>query len=167
MYLKRLVLFVLATIILGMNICPQALAYSEKSDIKETAYNYDDGSYLIVRVEEINSNQSLFATASTKTFSKTTTYYNSSDVAQCSLTVIASFSIVSGKSVTCTGVSYETSSFDDNWSVENVSTSRNNSSNSQSSGTASGDFIKRVLGVKINTVDVSVTVSCDYNGNYW
>lgn len=165
--MKRLFLFILVAILLGTNIHAQVFAYSEESNIKESAYNFDDGSYLIVTVEEINPNQSFFATSSTKTLSKTTTYYNSSDVAQCSLTVIASFSITSGKSVTCTGVRYETASYDDNWSVENVSTSYNNSSNSQSSGTASGNFIKRVLGIKINTVDVSVSVTCDCNGNYW
>lgn len=164
--MKRLLVFVLATVILTLSVFPQAIAYSQETETTQTVYELDDGGYLIITMEDVTSASDMRAARASKTCKKTATYADSNGNKKCALTVVATFSITTGKSVSCTNVTYETASYDDNWSVEDVSTSRNNSSTAKASGTATGEFVRRVLGIKNKTVDASVSVYCDYNGNY-
>lgn len=172
--MKRTLLIILATVTL-LTLIPffasaKTLETETPSLNAEVVY-LEDGNYLVTIIEEVASNQTMqaqaTAAATTKTVKKATVCYNSSNVAQCSLTVEATFSITMGSKVSCTSVKYQSASYDNNWSVESVNTSSNNSSTSQASGTASGKFVKRLLGIKINTINASVTVNCDKNGNYW
>ncbi len=163
--MKRLLIFLLAAVIFALNVFPQAIAYSDVTEVTESVYALDDGGYLVITLEDISPAFGLRAARATKKHQKTVKYVDSSGNEKCALTVVATFSVTSGSSVTCTNVTYETASYDSNWSVENVSVSRNNSSTVKASGTATGEFVRRVLGIKNKTVDTSVTVYCDYNGN--
>jgi len=165
--MKRVLVLVLAIMTVVTLIPFSVAAESSKLQYPNAEITYlRDGSYLVTVILEDDTMQPM-AAATTKVLKKATAYYNSSNVIMCSLTLEATFSINIGSSVSCTSVTYETRSFDSAWSVENVTTSKNNSSTSQASGSASGKFIKRWLGIKINTVNFTTTITCDKNGNYW
>lgn len=122
----------------------------------------EDGSYLVTTLDPIDEGISAFATTVTR--SKTFTHYSSSNEALCALRVTGTFSY-NGSTATCTNVTYAKIVSDDAWSVENVTTSHSTTSATKVSATAKGDFIYRVLGIKIKTVPASVTIDCDKNGN--
>lgn len=122
----------------------------------------DDGSYFVVTLETDSSNISALAT--TKTGTKTTTYYSPSNEALCALRIVANFSY-NGNTVSCTGTSYNTYSYNSLWTVENVTTSHSGLSTNRASATANGNAVQRILGIKIKTAPCSVTVYCDKNGN--
>lgn len=165
--MKRILLIIITFATLITQSTFTARAQSAEAPVTTTV-QLDDGSYLVTTlIEEPSQQISQTRSSTTLTLRKTITYYNSKNVAQCALTLEAKFLVNQGSSVSCTSTTYQSASYDNNWSVEDVTTSANNSSTAQASGTASGKFIKRVLGIKINTVNTSVTITCDKNGNYW
>lgn len=124
-------------------------------DNAETEFEYyDDGSYAVITVEEEPS----FARSSTKTGSKSYTYYNSSDVKQWTVTVKGTFSYT-GSSATCTSASVSHTIYNTNWKKDTATASR-------SGRTATGKFVmkKYFLGVSVKTVNKTLTLSCSNSG---
>ncbi len=124
---------------------------------------FNDGSYIVTEIIQSTSNYAKGA-ATTTTGTKTKTYYSSSNVALCALKITASFSH-NGSTVSCVGTSHTEYSYDNSWSVQNVTTSHGNSSSTKAYGKASGYFVKKILGITMNTISTSVTVYCDKDGN--
>lgn len=129
---------------------------------EETTY-FDDGSYIVTTMVE--ETVPISRAVTTKTFKKTSTSYDSSNKAQCALTVIASFEVNTGVSVKCIGAKTEKTVYQNGWSVENVSTRPDNSSTSKAVAIASGNFVKREIGIAVQSVPVTIKVTCDKNGN--
>ena len=144
------------------NISVSAAPFTDYSVNSSNSYieYLDDGSYFVITLE---SNDGTATLSTNKVGTKTTTYYSSSNVALCALTISATFSY-DGSTVSCVGTQYKTYSYDDEWSVENIVTSRNNSSTTKASATASGNFVMRSLGIKVKSIPTSTTIYCDKNG---
>lgn len=133
------------------------------TDAENEVTYFEDGSYLVTTLaKEITP---ISRAVDQMVFTKTATAYDSSNKARCALTVVGAFEVNKGVSVKCVGVKTETAVYQSGWSVENISTSRNNSSTTKASATASGQFVHRVAGIVTEKLPVSVTVSCDKNGN--
>ncbi len=131
-------------------------------ELPDGIYYFEDGSYIITE-PIVSAVQPL--SDDYKTYGKMSTYYNSDDVAQCSLEVIGTFEVNYRTNVRCTNVVAKTYVYVDGWTVENVTKSCTSGFRAIASATASGDFVKRSLGLITKTVPVTVTVTCDKNGN--
>ena len=153
--MKRLSILFLSLTLLLFSICPKAVLAD--SSAESNIVYYPVGSYVVTTLHIEPS----VSRSSNKTASKTSTAYNPSGAKLYSLTVTGTFSINNGVSVTCTSVSYSKSIFHSLWSLTSASTSRNNSSTTKASATATGYF-KSTIG---ETQSLSPTVYCDKNGN--
>ena len=161
---KALSFLLVMTMILGLG-CMAVSAESTSNEVivlQEGIYYFEDGSYIVT--ERVTSDiQSL--SVGTEIYSNISTYYNSKDVAQCALKVTGTFEVNYGVSVKCTNVSATSYVYVDGWTVENVSKSSSTGSGTMASATANGEFIQKVLFITTKRVPVSVSVTCDKNGN--
>lgn len=141
---------------------PPETTVSTVAEIQREITYFEDGSYIVTTIEEVTPASRAITN---KTFRKTSTSYDSSNKAQCALTLIASFEVNMGVNVKCIGAKTEKNVYQTGWSVENVSTRPDNSSTSKASAIASGNFVKREAGIAVKTAPVTVKVTCDKNGN--
>ena len=131
-------------------------------DLQEGIYYFEDGSYIVT--ERVSSDIQPLSVG-TKVNANRSTYYNSNDVAQCALEVTGTFEVNYGISVKCTDVSATSYVYVDGWTVEKVTKSSSTGAGPTAYATASGEFVQKVLFITTKRVPVSVTVTCDKNGN--
>ena len=131
-------------------------------ELQEGVYYFEDGSYIVT--ERILSDVQPLSVG-TKTYSNISTFYDNNDVAQCALKVTGTFEVNYGVSVKCTNVSATSYVYVDGWTVEKVTKSSSSGSGSTASATASGEFVKKLLFITTKRIPVSVSVTCDKNGN--
>lgn len=131
-------------------------------ELQEGIFYFEDGSYIVT--ERLSSDIQPLSVG-TKTYSNISTYYDSDDVAQCALKVTGTFEVDYGVSVRCTNVSATSYVYVDGWTVEKVTKSSSAGSGATASATASGEFVKKVLFITTSRIPVSVSVTCDKNGN--
>lgn len=131
-------------------------AFADGPVVKEsTSIIYlEDGNYFEVRLLE---NSSAFRTNS-KSGSKTYTYYDHGS-AVWAVILNATFTF-DGSSATCTSASCSVAIYSNFWYT--VSSGSSISGNT-AIGTAS--VAHRLLGITVQTIPVSITLSCDANGN--
>ena len=143
--------------------CIHVYDVSAASVASNTVY-LDDGYYIITngtQESEVLTDFMLLSSTTTKNVSKTSKLYDSQDRLIAALTVYASFSINNGISVKCTKVAYDKTIYNDNWSFVSATTSKNNSSSSKASASASGIFKNNITGKKVT---IPVTVYCTDTG---
>ena len=127
--------------------------------VSRTVEYLEDGSCVEITVAEEVSDAVTYATT-TKSGSKTYTYKDSDGAVLWKFTLKGTFSINSGVSSTCTAASYTTSNIASGWSLESASTSK-----SGAKAKADFVFIKKVLFITTKTIEESLTLTCDKNGN--
>lgn len=123
----------------------------------------EDGYYLITENAD-NFNTPIAPLASsivTKNGYKPSRLYDAQDRLLLTFTVYASFTINTGVSVKCTQVTYGKTISSDNWTFVSATTSKNNSSTSKASATATGVFRNVNTGKKVT---IPVTVYCTKDG---
>lgn len=86
-------------------------------------------------------------------------------VSQCAIVVTASFDINYGSNVRCISTSSSGEIYVNSWSVENMASSSNNSDSNNAYATATGEYIKRFIGIPVQISPATVTLKCDKNGN--
>ena len=122
-----------------------------------------DGSYYettITTKEDIRF-LSLGRTASaSRSGNKTTTYKTSSGVKLWSVTVTGNFSYVKGKSSKCTSSSVSAASYSASWKISNKSSSK-----SRNTAIASATGSKYTGSTLISSHTLTVSLTCDVNGN--
>lgn len=163
---KKLSITLVFTLILCLFQTTPAFASTLKSNENtnsSTIEYFEDGSYIVTELEQ-NINNGISPLSTSKTGTKTITYYSSSNEALCALKLTATFSY-SGSTVSCTSTNCTKYSYDSAWSVEDVTTSHSNTSTTKASATANGTAVKRFLGIKIQSAALSTTIYCDKNGN--
>ena len=151
---KRIALFLLA-MMFCFSVPFSALAQTNEQTETEVQH-FEDGSYIIIRTEEVISP---FASG-TVTRAKTGYYYDGDEQElRWSVTLIATFKYT-GSSATCTGAVTSYNIYDTAWKVKEATASK-------SGRTATGDFLvkKYWLGIITKTVPLTLTISCDNNGN--
>lgn len=113
--MKKIITLLLA-LALTLQIAPCASAKSITDSNKQVQY-MDDGSYIVTTITELptfNSGIALMATTTTKTKSKTTDFYNASNVVIWSFTVTGTFTYGNGSSK-CTAASSSGTSYSKYW----------------------------------------------------
>lgn len=124
-----------------------------KTDDVEITY-FQDGSYLVTEVIRNITRASGMVSGS-----KPSTYYNNSGVAQWKAVLNGTFS-VSSSGATCTSASMNVTIYDSSWYT--ISKSATKSGNVAKGSATIG---RKVAGVTVSSIPVSLTLSCDSNGN--
>lgn len=132
----------------AMPVCGNASEYHT-----ETIY-FEDGSYLVVEMLP-----SCARVTGSLTGSKPSTFYNSDGEAQWKVTLTGSFTYT-GTTSACSSSSVSVTIYDSSWYV--VSKSSGKSGNT---ATASVTMGRKPLGVTVQKVPVSLSLSCDASGN--
>ena len=145
-------------LLLAICICLYSLtcsAYAKNNDVTEIEY-FADGSYIITVLE---TNASTCFDRSTISKTKTTYYYDSSNNLDWKASLTASFSY-NGTTSSCTSASIGYNIYDNNWRLTS-------SDCSKSGATATGNFTFKhyTLGIPTNTINRTLTLTCDPNGN--
>ena len=138
-----------------VTINSSAIAMTEK----ETNIEYfADGSYLITTVTQ----EPVLTRAASNTVkgNKNHTYYNSNGGVDWVFTVTGTFSVVSGVSATCTAVSHSTDIRASKWKLASASSWK---SGNQALGKVT--MKQTMLGLTIQTIERTVTLTCDNYGN--
>ncbi len=161
--MKKAVHFLITSILILVYATP-ALAIGPPVDVfqnKSTAMYVDniaDEYYAVISIEEETVSNTTRA-ASTKTGRKTYTIYNSDSKVAAQFVLTGTYTY-NGSTSTCTGASYSTSVYDDNWKFTNASTSK-------LGAVASGQFTAKrySLSVTTQTISKTITLTCDAKGN--
>lgn len=119
-----------------------------------------DGGYIETRIGEQNGGVQPFASTYTKTGYKTKAGYDSSGAVIWKRTIYGIFSINPGVSSTCIDTWYVSECYG-SWQQSSASSSR---TTSVASGTAT--YVRKVLFITVETVNVSVSISYDKNGTF-
>ncbi len=149
---KRILSSLLACLLLVCAIPLQPIAAAPAAS-EETIY-FDDGSYLTT---VITGGTSRASGSFTKT--KIFTYYKSNDTAVWDIALTASF-IYTGISATCTSCSSKVTIYDSNWYEISKSTSRDGGS-----AICNVEMGRKILGITVEKVPYTVTLTCDKDGN--
>ncbi len=141
-------------------IYPASAVSAEPSGtiISETTEYFEDGSSVTttIRLEETNITRALQTLSGSKTKTKT----NSDGDILYKLTVNGTFAIYSNGTVNATSATRSHTIVASGWSCK---TSEAHTSGAKA--IATGTFVKKVLGITTATQDLSVTLSCNANGN--
>lgn len=122
---------------------------------------YSDGSYIeIGETREISPSKSV-----KKTLRKPYTYYNSNHEKIACLTVTGTFYINIGVSVTCTQATYDTAVYKSGWSFSSPSASYSNHT-TYATATATATLKKKVLGITVQSIPLSASITCYRDGSY-
>ena len=156
--MKKVFSFALSMLTLLLTIC--FFVSAEDYTITEVEY-LEDGSYFVTTVsKQINYNiASLFAKSSSITRTKSTGYYDSNGDAYWTASITATFTY-NGTTSSCTTVSESKTIYNSSW--------RCTAANCYKSGaTATGDFtFKRYASlIPVQTINRTLTLTCDKNGN--
>lgn len=114
----------------------------------------EGGYYIIYTIEE-----SFFArTTNTKSGTKTIKIYDNNDVKCADATITGTFTYT-GSSSTCTNASINYNIYVDNWKMKEATASKTDNK-------AIGNIIAKryLLGIPVQTVDETITLTCSANG---
>lgn len=148
--MKKVLCFLLAVMLLVGAIPISGLA----AETEEKIEYLPDGSYIVERITVSGARAS-----GSKTGSKTKKWYSSDGDLQWTATLTGTFTY-NGSSATCTSASVSTSVSNSNWYT--VSKSASKSGNTASASATMG---RKVAGVTVEKQTVSLTLSCDKDGN--
>lgn len=139
-------------LIIFFNVSVTSIAAENSST--ETLTLLSDGSYYITTITE----DTVVTRASTKSGTKTTRYYSSSNELLWSVSVKGTFSYT-GSRATCTSSSVSASCYNDTWKIYSKSSSK-----SGDTATAKATAKKYFDGVVTKTVTKTVTLTCSTTG---
>lgn len=147
------IIFALTLFLTGLypwnNVQAQTISYSYAEELP-------NGYYITTFVETLDSN----ARSSTKTATKTCNISSNTGEVVATYKLIASFSYPYNDTARCTSTTYSTSVNDSSWSFSDCSADK-------SGNKATGHFIikKTFLGITRDTIEKTITITCDKNGN--
>ena len=120
----------------------------------ETKVYLEDGSYIVIRIQEDNSRLT-----GTKSGSKTYEYYASNGGLQWSATLFGNFTYT-GATSACSASNISVTVYNTEWQLVSKGSGRN-------ANIASGDvtMARVVLSVTISKITRNMTLTCDANGN--
>ncbi len=145
--MKRAISLLLAVLLMAA-VFPMNIFASNDETIQ-----FADGSYIVVSVFSAESRAS-----QTKTGSKSYTFYGEDNVAEWKAVLTGSFTYT-GSSSTCTSSSCNVTVYDSAWYTISKSSGK-----SGASATADITMGKKLFGVTVREVPISIVLSCDANG---
>lgn len=125
-----------------------------KAETTTDVVYFEDGSYVVTVLQEYSTRSS-----NQKTASKSSTLYDPNGRSVATLTVRGTFRY-DGTTATCTASTYTHQIHNSSWSLSSGSASK-----SGNTATAKGTFARKVLGITTDSKTLTVSLSCDKNGN--
>lgn len=151
--MKKFISLVCVVFIL-FSVCT-CYAFATDETITDIEY-YDDGSYTVTMVMHTYS---LLATSNTVTRTTECKHYDSNNNLDWKAAITATFTY-NGTTASCTSVSKSHTIYDSSWKLTSSNTSK-------TGATATGNFTFKhyVLSIPNKTVNKTLTLTCDKNGN--
>lgn len=159
--MKKTIAFLLfVSMALSLTICPASAETAEPTGaiVSETTEYLADGCSITITVREETATVTRALT--TKSGSKTLTAKNSNGETLYKFKVTGTFAIYSNGNFNCTSATRSHTIVTSGWSCKT-----SEAHTSGASAVATGTFVKKVLGVTLDTNNESVTLTCDANGN--
>lgn len=146
----KCVLSLILAVLLVYSATPMASAMEKDASI----LYFDDGSYITIQLSEAGGRA-----GGVKTGNKTYTYWDSKGVTVWKAVLTGTFSYT-GTTATCTSCSCSVTIYDTAWYQVSKTTGK-------SGGTATAELTMgyKVLGITTKKVPVSMTLTCDADGN--
>lgn len=155
---KRTIAILMIIALLSVSLMPAA-AESTAKEASEIIY-LDDGSYIeISGVRTIETGKSSRATTTT-IGAKDVTFKNTDGEVEWTYTLTGYFTYDPGVSSTCTNATYTSDINANGWTLNNATATR-----SGNTAYGVGVYIKKVLFIKVNEIDIDISISCDSYGN--
>lgn len=155
--MKKFICYATLIIMILSTMSFNVVAYSTNTNetTTSTVTYLKDGSYLVTTISEDSSST---RATNTKSGSKTTTYYSATDEALWKATLKGTFSYT-GSSATCTAASETHTVYDSSWKITSATATKNGNK-------AIGAFVAKhyVLGIPIQTIEKSLTITCSASG---
>ena len=153
--MKRKIVGIITCLVLIM--ASSVTAFADTKTVSAIEY-MEDGSYIETVIEENSPGIMLFASAKTKSGSKTAKHKNSSGTTLWEVKVTGVFSY-NGSSSKCTSSKADASAPHASWSIRDKDESKSGS-------TARGEAtaVKKVNGIVTNTMTKNVSLTCSRNG---
>lgn len=144
----------IAVLLAFVLVCSMVPLGASASQVATNRLDFEDGSYVIIKVTE-----NPMRASGSKSGNKEYTFYDSNGTAHWKATLHGSYSYT-GSSAKCTSSSMDVAIYKNGWSVLSKSSSK-------SGNTASGyaNMGEKVLGVIVREIPVSLSLTCDANGN--
>ncbi len=120
---------------------------------------YEDGSYDVITTSSLYTISELRNAKGTKSETKTNEHHNADGSLAWKASITASFTY-NGTTSSCTSVSKSTTIYKSSWKCTASSCSK-----SGAMATGSFTFKYYVLGIPVKTVNKTLTLTCDKNGN--
>lgn len=149
--MKRIIA-VFSLVILVAALFPLNVSAAQMAD--ENTIWLEDGSYVVVSITDTGSRAT-----STKSGTKTYTYYSASDVIQWKAALSGTFTYT-GSSSSCTASDCDITIYNSDWYIYT-----NMPSKSGNTAKAEITMKRKLLGVTVDTENLTITLTCDANGN--
>lgn len=150
--MRRIIAFLISALFLGASFFVSVSATEVEGEV--CVWVFEDGSYI---TESFSMNRS--RASGTVSGSKTRNFFGSDGDLEWKVVLSGSFTYT-GTSATCTSSTCNVTIYDSNWYT--VSKFSNKSGNT---ATASATIGEKLLGVTVRQVPVSLSISCDKDGN--
>lgn len=150
----RLLLFTCSFLFISLH--PYTYSHAQSAISYSYVEELPDGYYATVYVDVTNAN----ARSTTQTAHKEYYITSSSNEVVAKYTLTATFTYPYNNTAKCTSATYSTKIYNSNWSFSDCSATT-------SGNKASGHFVAthKVLGITASTIDKTITLTCDKNGN--
>ena len=146
--MKRVLCSVL-TLLLLLNVMPLGANALETEIIR-----FEDGSYAVICLDTYGTRAS-----GTVSGSKVFNYYNSNSILEWKAVLNGSFSYT-GSSASCTSADLDITIYNTAWSTQYGYATKDGNK-----AIASGTMLKKAAGITVAKSPISMTLSCDANGN--
>lgn len=157
--MKRILMCLLVLVLATCMISTVSAQESNTRVVSEVVEYSDDGSYIVTTVcEEISSN-GIARAGYNKTGSKTVTGYTADNSVAWTFTVTGTFVVNEGVVSACTTARYSYTTPISAWSLKS-----GNAAKTGNQAIGSATFVKKVLGITVNTEEVTCTLTCNKYG---
>ena len=155
--MKKILCATLTIFIMAFSLSTSTFAAIQTNSVVEY---FEDGSYTVTCIEDISTKPEIGLFSTTKTKSKTVTYYNAENVAKWYVKVTGTFTYGNGTSK-CNSSSVAAESYATIWKISSKSASK-------SGNTASANAIAKQYfdGTVVKTIDRTVTLTCSPTGDF-
>lgn len=153
--------FLICVLVLAMMACAVPAVSAQESAptvVSEAIEYFEDGSYIVTTVTEETA-AGIARAGYTKTGSKTATHYANDNTVTWTFTVTGTFVVNEGVVSACNSARYSHTIVNSSWSLQS-----GNAAKTGNQAVGSATFIKKILGVTVETKNVTVTVTCDKYG---
>ena len=162
--MKKIISLTISILFLFLSVIFPASARDERHEqIPEggaRVITFDSGDYLIISEPTVRTATCRKGAVTEINADRFTAYYDSDDNLEWKYTLYATFEYEYGVSSVCTNAYYVQNIYKGNWTFSNGA-----AYTSANRATGTGRYVEKYLFITVNTIEVSLTMTCDVFGN--